>query len=88
MILGILSLVAICFFPIAIVFAIIGIILSIIGLVKSKKAQRGNGCAVAGVVCNSITLFLLVGFFVLLAAGAEIAEDIFDEIFRIAPLYF
>ncbi len=90
MILGIISLLSLCFFPIAVLFAIIGIILSIVGVAKAKGAGKGNGCGVAGIVCSAITLFFLVGFFLLFFAGVEFAEDLMDEIedmFRISARF-
>ena len=69
MVLGIISLVFICFVPyVALICAIVGLILSIVGMAKAKGAGMKNGMAVAGLVCSIISLALTVLSITILAA--------------------
>jgi len=61
MIMGILSILAICFCY-GIPFNILGIIFSCIGLSQIKKNpnQDGKGMAIAGLICSIVSILLIV----------------------------
>ncbi len=70
MVLGIVSLVFVWFWPISLPCAIIGLVLGISG-----RSSRGHGMAIAGIVCSLVTLsiqaLLVLWFFVLLLSAAS-----------------
>lgn len=67
MVLGIASLVLMCFVPyLPILTSIIGIVLAAIAL---KSNAGGRGMAIAGLVCSIITLVLYVIILILAAIG-------------------
>lgn len=74
MVLGIICLALFCIPYIALPCAIIACALGGAGLAKSKKCGAKNGVAVAGLVCSIIALAVAI---VLLAAGADILNEIF-----------
>lgn len=79
MILGIASLVLMCYFYIALPCAIVGLILSCSANGKAKKVGMKNGCAVAGIITSSIGLGLGVIYLLLAAIGfAAISEMGYD----------
>lgn len=60
-ILGIVSLLCCCYSSF---LSIIGFIFSIVGLNKAKECEgKGRGLAIAGIVINSISLFLMMVYF-------------------------
>ncbi len=80
MVLGIISVVFVCFsylvFPI--IIAIVGCVLSGVGLKKAKDAGMKNGMATAGLVCSCISLGLnIIGLIAGLALGGSLLEAIF-----------
>ncbi len=69
MVLGIISLVMLCFPSVSLICAIIGVALGGVGIAKAKAVGMSNGMAVAGLVCSCITLGIAA---VLLIAGISI----------------
>lgn len=74
LVLGIIS-VIISFFPfcgiIALVPAIIGLILGLVDTIKKSKTQEPKGQAIAGLVCSTIAVILIIWWYVI--AGSSIA---------------
>ena len=75
MILGIASLVFMCYFYISLPCAIVGLILSISSKSKAKKAGMKNGFSVAGIITSAIGLGIAVLYIVLAIIGLAVLVD-------------
>ena len=49
---------------------LVGVILGIIGLNQSKKANQGNGMAIAGIVIGAIGIIVTIIWIILMVIGA------------------
>ena len=72
MVLGLISLVFVCFSYVGVPLGIIAIVLGGVGIFKAKKAGMKNGMAVAGLVCSIISVAINVA--VLVLAGSLIGS--------------
>lgn len=72
MVLGIISLPALCIWLLGLPCALIGIILSVIGKKRSRETGTGGGMATAGLVLSLVTIGLF-GLLLLLAVFSAIA---------------
>ncbi|MBG6218587.1 hypothetical protein IWX75_003072 [Arthrobacter sp. CAN_A6] len=54
----------------------VGVIVSIIALVKSKKAGRGNGLAIAGIIIGTLATIVLVLIIAGLVAAAPLIQEV------------
>ncbi|WP_234436812.1 DUF4190 domain-containing protein [Streptomyces maremycinicus] len=71
MILGIISAVGFCMWPLAIVLGILGITFGAVGRGKARRGEASNpGQALAGIICGSVGIALAVGLGVLLIVQA------------------
>lgn len=75
MILGIASLVFMCYFYISLPCAIVGLILSISSKSKAKKAGMKNGFSVAGIITSAIGLGIAILYIVLAIIGLAVLVD-------------
>lgn len=67
LVLGILSVVGFCAWPIAIVMAILAVVLGSLGRAKARRGEADNpGVALAGIICGAASIVLMLG---LLAFG-------------------
>jgi hypothetical protein len=67
LVLGILSAIVFCLWPLAIVLGILGVIFGAIGRGKVSKGMATNaGQALAGIICGAVGIVLGVGMLVLL----------------------
>ncbi|MCW8379129.1 DUF4190 domain-containing protein [Streptomyces justiciae] len=67
LVLGILSAIVFCLWPLAIVLGILGVIFGSIGRGKASKGMATNaGQALAGIICGAVGILLGVGMLVLL----------------------
>ena len=82
MVLGIIALVfGCCTEFISIPCAVIGLILSAVAMSKAKKAGMKNGCAVAGIVCCSISLALaIIGYILAATVFAGVMDELSKEL--------
>ena len=71
MVLGIVSLVLLCFWPISLPCAVVAFILGLVGLKKP-----GRGMAIAGIVTGVITFVIMIIFFILIVVGVFTALDL------------
>ena len=71
MVLGIVSLVFMCFWPISLPCAVVAFILGLVGLKKP-----GRGMAIAGIVTGVITFVIMIIFFILIVVGVFTALDL------------
>ena len=78
MVVGIVSLVCICFGWICIICAIVGVALGGVALNKAKQAGVKNGMAVAGLVCSCIALGLCIIVTIWAAMAAAAFYEAFD----------
>jgi hypothetical protein len=69
MILGILSLPALLFWPVSVVLALVGLTLGFIARGEAKRGMEGGGMAMAGIVCSGIALAIVV---ILFAVGVAV----------------
>mgnify|MGYP004481254849 FL=1 len=76
MVLGILSLVCCCTGYIALVAGIVGFVLSLIALIQKRP---GKGMAIAGIICSSISIVMLV---ILLIVGSSVSTSDWDYILK------
>ncbi|MFI9834399.1 DUF4190 domain-containing protein [Streptomyces sp. NPDC051913] len=68
LVLGILSAIVFCLWPLAIILGILGVIFGSIGRGKASKGTATNpGQALAGIICGAVGIVLGVGMLVLLA---------------------
>ncbi|OQR59799.1 hypothetical protein B6E66_33255 [Streptomyces maremycinicus] len=71
MILGIISAVGFCMWPLAIVLGILGVTFGAVGRGKARRGEASNpGQALAGIICGSVGIALAVGLGVLLIVQA------------------
>ncbi|MBR5134913.1 MAG: zinc ribbon domain-containing protein [Clostridia bacterium] len=70
MILGILSLVTSCVWPVAITFAIIAFIFACVGISKARQADTKNGFATAGLITSLVSLIPTVALLALSGIAA------------------
>jgi len=82
MVLGIVSLALWCWIYVAIPCAIVGLILSAVGLKKAKDAGMKNGMAVAGIVCSSIALGILIIIWISTALLVSSVESELEDAFN------
>ena len=81
MVLGILSIVLCCFWPVSIPMAIIAIVLGFIARGKAARGEAGGGgMAVAGIVCAIIALILWLIAFMIGHFGGPAAKSWLDKI--------
>jgi len=64
MVLGIISIVTVCLWPISVICAIVGLCLSAAGKSRSNTTNTGSGMAVTGIVLSCIALALVVLLFI------------------------
>jgi hypothetical protein len=70
LVLGIISAVAFCLWPVAVVLGILGIVFGAIGRGKAKRGEASNpGQALAGIICGAagIVLAIALGVLVIVA---------------------
>lgn len=78
LILGILALTVAwvpCVGVYAIVFSIVGLVLGAVAYPKAKKAGKGTGLALAGLICNIVATGLAIYWCVIMGAAATSAAD-------------
>ncbi|MEU9312668.1 DUF4190 domain-containing protein [Streptomyces sp. NPDC048256] len=67
MVLGIVSAVGFCMWPLAVVLGILGITFGAVGRGKARRGEASNpGQALAGIICGSVGILLAIGLGVLL----------------------
>ncbi|MER5598320.1 DUF4190 domain-containing protein, partial [Streptomyces sp. NPDC002265] len=67
LVLGILSAIVFCLWPIAIIMGVLGLIFGLIGRRKAKRGEATNGGqALAGAICGGVGIFLGIGMIVLM----------------------
>ncbi|MDP6633477.1 MAG: GYF domain-containing protein [Phycisphaerae bacterium] len=81
MVLGIVSVPFICFWPIGLVCAIVGLCLSVLGKNRAREINVGEGMAIAGLVLSCVTLALIA---ILLIAGISCMSQM-NNYFRNLP---
>ncbi|NUS24843.1 MAG: DUF4190 domain-containing protein [Streptomyces sp.] len=68
LVLGILSAIVFCLWPVAVILGILGVIFGSIGRGKASKGTATNpGQALAGIICGAVGIVLGVGMLVVLA---------------------
>ncbi|MGW7242623.1 DUF4190 domain-containing protein [Streptomyces sp. NPDC054804] len=68
---GILSVVGFCAWPIALVMGVLAIVFGSIGRARVRRGEATNGGqALAGIICGSVGLVLVVGFIVLIVVAS------------------
>jgi len=72
MVLGIVSLVLICLWPVSLPCAIVGLCLSVVGKNKARETNSGGGMAITGLVLSCVTLALLVILLVTFLMGISV----------------
>ncbi|MEH0575316.1 MULTISPECIES: DUF4190 domain-containing protein [Streptomyces] len=66
LVLGIISAVAFCLWPVAIVLGILGVVFGAVGRGKAKRGEASNpGQALAGIICGAAGIVLAIGLGVL-----------------------
>jgi hypothetical protein len=73
MVLGIISVVTVCLWPISLILAIIGLCLSIAGKSRSSRTNTGGGMAITGIVLSCVALAMIA---LLLFAGMAFLRSI------------
>ncbi|WP_317445669.1 DUF4190 domain-containing protein [Streptomyces collinus] len=64
LVLGILSVVGFCAWPMAIVMAVLAVVLGSLGRAKARRGEADNpGVALAGIICGAAGIVLLLGLF-------------------------
>lgn len=63
LVLGIFSVLSICFVYVSILTSVLGIVFSIISLVRSRPYASKNGLAIAGLICSAVTFLLILVIF-------------------------
>lgn len=71
MVLGIVSLVLFLVFYISLPCAIVGIVLGCIALSKAKSIGQNNGFAIAGIICSSVAIVLVILMLILVAINFD-----------------
>jgi uncharacterized protein DUF4190 len=69
---GILSLPGICCWPLGVILGILGIVFGILGrkdIAASQGQQKGEGLALAGIICGAVAIVLIAVVLILAAAG-------------------
>ncbi|MFD9096058.1 DUF4190 domain-containing protein [Streptomyces collinus] len=62
LVLGILSVVGFCAWPLAIVMAILAVVLGALGRAKARRGEADNpGVALAGIICGAASIVLMLG---------------------------
>ena len=70
---GIVSLPAVCCWPLSLVLAIVAIVFGILGrkeIAASGGQRKGAGMALAGIICAAVSIVLIVVVLILAATGA------------------
>lgn len=69
---GIISLPTVCCWPLSLVLAVLGIVFGVLGrkdIRNSGGQQKGEGMALAGLICGAVAIALIVLVLVLAATG-------------------
>lgn len=76
MVLGIISLVCCCMGYIALVLGIVGFVLSLVSLIQKRP---GKGMAIAGIICSSISIVILI---ICIVIGSSVSPTDVQEIMK------
>ncbi|MEU9469835.1 DUF4190 domain-containing protein [Streptomyces avermitilis] len=76
LVLGIISAVVFCLWPIAIVIGVLSVVFGVIGRRRARRGEATNsGQALAGIICGAVGIVLAVAFMVIIFAAPESSSD-------------
>ncbi|MEV6184142.1 DUF4190 domain-containing protein, partial [Streptomyces sp. NPDC052015] len=76
LVLGIISTVVFCLWPLAIVMGVLSVVFGVIGRRRARRGEATNaGQALAGIICGAVGIVLGVAFMVIIFAAAESSSD-------------
>ncbi|WP_063741935.1 DUF4190 domain-containing protein [Streptomyces yerevanensis] len=76
MVLGIISAVGFCLWPVAIILGVLAVIFGAIGRGKARRGEATNaGQALAGIICGAVGIVLGVAMFVLVIIAPGLLDD-------------